>query len=79
MKNLGAWMRAYTDNLVECLSVHGSDYVWGFRDLDMVTDRMARAFEMGTYNKEGRALKLTCKHFGIPCTYTAINTFLRGI
>jgi hypothetical protein len=45
---------------------------------EIVTERMHAAILNGTYSKDGRAMKATCKALGIPHNYRAIEAYLRG-
>jgi hypothetical protein len=37
-----------------------------------------QAFAQGSYNKDGLAVKNTCKALGVNYTYKAINEYLKG-
>ncbi len=47
-------------------------------EVPMICEKMRAAFHRGSYNKDGRAIRATCKHFNLKYTYTAINDFLKG-
>lgn len=79
MKNLDLWTAEYGRQLTKALAEHPQEYVYGLDLLPTVVDRMRIAFERGSYNKDGRAIKATCKVFGVKYTYAGINEFLRGI
>jgi hypothetical protein len=75
--NLDKWIEIYRGKLVEAVAENPEQYVYPVTEVSRVVARMRDSFERGSYNKEGRAIKATCKHFGIKHTYTAINQFLR--
>lgn len=79
MKNLGAFAAEYHRQLEKAITEHPTEYVYGLDMVPTVVDRMIIAFERGSYNKDGRAIKATCKVLGVKYTYTGINEFLRGI
>jgi len=73
----------YRKQLARAIKEHPEDYPWAHEDVwpntvDEVADRMLRAVERGSYNKDGYAFKYTCKALGIKYTYTAISSFLKG-
>ena len=49
---------------------------WPSASVAQVADRMIAAITAKSYNKDGRAMKATCKRLGIKHTYTAINAFI---
>lgn len=40
--------------------------------------KLIAALETGTGNKDGDAVKTTCKTLSIPCTFKAIQSFLKA-
>lgn len=46
--------------------------------LETTYNKMVDAFGKGTYNKDSRAIKATCKNLGIKHTYKAIKAYLKG-
>lgn len=51
------------------------DYMPGIA-LTTILERMKIALQKGSYNKDSRSFKATCKALGIKHTYTAINSFI---
>ena len=78
MKNLQVWMERFTVELETAIRTNPDEYCYGVEKIPEVCQRMQGAFERGSYNKDGAAIKACCKAFGIKHTYTAINTFLNG-
>jgi hypothetical protein len=66
----------YAKQLPICVQAHPAEY--GF-NLDMVPDvlaNMKEAFRRRSYNKDGHAIKATCKILKIKQTYKEINHFM---
>ena len=76
-EKLEQFSKIYADALMECVASHPSEYAYSMADVPRVAYKMTAAFASGNYNKDGRAVKLTCKKLGIAHTYTAINAFLQ--
>ena len=79
MKNLGAFVAEYRRQLLAAVERDSDAYCYGPAEVPRVVDRMAAAFERGSYNKDGRAIRATCKALGVKYTYAGINSFLNGI
>jgi hypothetical protein len=86
---IGEWMAEYEKQLFLAVKKHPDQYPWAFgsiqdnddilrRAVENISNRMKEAFQRGSYNKDGYAIKWTCKAFGIKHTYTAINNFIAG-
>ena len=75
--NLAAWMDVYRPALRESMAAFPDDYMPGV-GADTVADRMAVAFEKGSYNHDGRACRLACKRLGFKHTRRNIEAFLKG-
>lgn len=75
---LDLWMAVYEASLRDIRDAHPDEYPWPKTELPAIVLRMRAAFGRGSYNKDGRAIKLTCKTLDIPYTYQAINAFLKG-
>ncbi len=76
---LATFVETYRAQLRVAVEKWPEYYVWYSRDgisTDEVADRMAKAFESGSYNHDGNAIKLTCKALGIKYTRKAIEAFL---
>lgn len=82
---IGEWMAEYEKQLLAVVLAEqikpasARAYAFGPGLVPTVSDRMKVAFQAKTYNKDGLAIKRTCKAFGIPYTYTAINNFIAGV
>jgi hypothetical protein len=70
------WMAEYSKQLEIAVKENPMEYTYTQEQVPYVTARMLLAFKGGIYNKDGIAIKRTCKHFGIKHTYTAINHFI---
>lgn len=77
MSNLDLFLSTYRKHLKQTRSEYPTEYAWPESMFEDVYSRMAEALEKGTYNKDGRALKATCKELGVKHTYKAINEYLR--
>ena len=66
----------YLESLVECMTKYPSDYMYGIEEAITVCDKMFAALMRHTANKDGKAIKLTCKKLDIPYTYKGINEYL---
>jgi hypothetical protein len=55
-----------------------SDYAYSASKTspEALARRMTLSLYQGTADKDGKAIKAACKHFGIPHTYKAIRSFL---
>ena len=79
MKNLPEFMKVYTEELQRIVEEYPDEYPWGGRTpVAHVAARMKDAMIVGSYNKDGRAFKATCKRLGIKYTYKAIREFCKG-
>jgi hypothetical protein len=70
------FMKVYEAELRFCLKCFPSEYAYTDDGVALVLDRMRTAIQEGTYNKDSRAIKRTCKALGIKHTYTAIKNYL---
>ena len=66
----------YREELIKSVTANPSKYSFGLKGVDLVTDRMVAAFKARTYNKDGDAIRATCKRLGLSHTYKAINGYL---
>jgi len=78
MSNFDNFIKIYTEELEQAVIKYPAEYTWPVANVPSVVEKMANAFKEGTYNKDGRAVKATCKRLGIKYTYAAINTYLKG-
>lgn len=66
----------YRASLAKCLELYPGDYSWPKEQLQSVGDKMVKAIERGSFNKDGQAFRMTCKELNIPHTYKAIAAFI---
>lgn len=53
------------------------EYAYDLRALPGVVEKMRAAFVRGSFNKDGKAIRATCKALGIPYTYAGIKNYLK--
>jgi hypothetical protein len=53
-------------------------YQWPLAELPNVVRKMMLSFALGSYSKDGPALKAACKELGVPHTHTGIDHYLRS-
>lgn len=75
--SLDTFFKAYRAHLERVVAEYPTEYVFPPEQVPMVAERMRRAFFMGSYNKDGRAIKATCRELGIKHTYKAIDAFIQ--
>lgn len=78
MTNFETFVQTFTEELKKAVLKYPEEYAWPVEDVPVVAAKMEQAFRAGTYNKDSRAIKNTCKRIGIPHTYKGISTYLRG-
>ena len=78
MNNLDVFIKVYERQLTNAVRDYPQEYMWPVENVPVVAQKMRVAFSKGSYNKDGRAIKATCKELGIKYTYPAINSYLRG-
>ena len=74
--NLQAFLDVYKEQLHKAVKERPEEYLWSMSEFDAVFERMSKAIERGSFNKDSSAFKLTCKELGIKHTYTAIKEFI---
>jgi hypothetical protein len=74
--NLECFLKCYKENLIKAQKEHPQEYTWPASQIDVVFNRMAKAIENGSFNKDSRAIKASCKELKIKHTYTAIMNFI---
>lgn len=74
--NLNTFLEVYRENLIKCVTQYPDEYVWPISEIERVMDRMENAIVRGSFNKDTRAFKLTCKELKIKHTYKAIKDFI---
>lgn len=70
------WMTEYSKQLTRLITEDPQAYCWPASELPSVLAKMRVAFHNRNYDKDGGAVKATCKALGIKHTYTAINHFI---
>jgi len=76
MTQFEQFMSEYEKQLSIAVKKYPLEYGFKPEVIPSVVEKMKKAFLKGSYNKEGRALKATCKALSIPYTYIAINQFI---
>ena len=67
------FIEVYAEELARAVEQHPEEYCYPASEVPAVVGRMQAALLRGSYNKDGRAIKATCKRLGIKHTYGAIN------
>ena len=75
-EKLTLFILAYEPNLTRAVQKYPKEYPWPVANVPAVVGKMAVAVQQGTFNKDGYAMKWTCKELGIPYTYKGISEFL---
>ena len=78
MSNFDTFIQVYAEQLEKAVTNYPNEYFWPVANVPTVVQKMADALKTKTYNKDGRAIKATCKILGIKHTYTAINAYLEA-
>ncbi len=73
---LNSFILRYRLDLRDAVEKYPSEYAFNIELVDTIAERMKVAIQKNSFNKDGRAFKATCKSFGIPHTYKAIDAFL---
>lgn len=73
-------MEQYERQLVRLRQEKPDRFLWPESKLQEVVDQMRQGFAKGKgwFNKDSDTVRATCKHFKIPCTYSAIERFIRS-
>jgi hypothetical protein len=66
----------YAIYLKRCIQTMPNEYAYSIDKLPEVLERMNKALDNGTYNKDSHAFKLTNKALGLKNTYQCINGYL---
>ena len=66
----------YRQQLEQAIKKYPEEYGYGVEEAGKVCVIMMDAIERGSYNKDSRAIKNTCKILGIRYTYTAIREYI---
>lgn len=78
MTNFEVFMAEYENQLKLAVAQFPAEYVYPASEVPAVAARMGAAFKNRSYNKDSRAIKMTCKLLGVKHTYSAINSFLEA-
>lgn len=76
MSNRERFLTEYKSQLARAVVDFPAEYVWPISELEVVYGRMVAAFDRGSYSKDSRAFKATCKALGIKHTYSAIAGYV---
>lgn len=68
--------RVYVQRLTEAVQNHPDEYAWPVENVPQVAEKMMGAIVRGTFNKDGYAIRNTCKQLDIPYTYAGIRAYL---
>lgn len=74
--NLQCFLDCYYQNLIKARREYPEEYTWPDSEMDLVFNRMTEAIKKGSFNKDSRTIKATCKELKIKHTYTAIAKFI---
>lgn len=77
-ERLALFGTVYRVELERAVVEHPEEYAWPVENVPTVAAKMLEAIREGSFSKDGRAIKATCKAFGIKHTYTAINAWLEA-
>lgn len=77
-RNLAIWVDTYEKELLNAVRNHPEKFAYGEQQVPAVAKRMAAAFQSGSFNHDGLAIKNACRVLGIKHTRKAINEFLNG-
>lgn len=74
--NWERFITIYAEALKDAVKNHPDEYGYPLENVPGVVARMAAAIQRGSFNKDGKAFKTTCKFLGIPYTYKGIKDFI---
>ncbi len=74
--NFDRFISEYERQLQTAIVKYPVEYGYPVTEVPTVVGKMKTAFIRKSYNKDGRAIKATCKVMGIGYTYRDIDTFL---
>lgn len=66
----------YKKNLLTCVKKYPDQYAYNEEQVNIIADKMYEAFMKRSANKDGPAIKMTCKELKIGYTYKAIEEYL---
>jgi hypothetical protein len=70
------FMTEYAVQLKHAVETYPSEYAYSVTEVPKVIARMRDAIQSGQFNKDGRAIKETCKKLKIKHTYKGIRNFI---
>ena len=76
MAQRAEFLRVYRERLEQARLAHPDEYTWPLSELDVVYGRMVPAIDRGTFNKDSRTFRNTCRELGIRHTYKAIAAYI---
>ncbi len=74
--NFDRFISEYEKQLQTAIVKYPSEYGYPVTEVPVVVGKMKVVFIRKSYNKDGRAIKATCKALSIGYTYRDIDTFL---
>ena len=77
MNNLQRFIETYNKCLRAAIDADPNPYLWDLEHFDEFIQRMERAINNRSFNKDSPTFRQTCKTLGIRHTYRAIDTFLK--
>jgi hypothetical protein len=75
--SLQTFVSVYAEELRAAVEKYPEEYGYPVTAVPGVVEKMTVAFAKGTYNKDGRAIRATCKRLGIGYTYRDINAYIK--
>jgi len=75
-RNFEVFTALYLKCLTEMVKAYPKDYNYGHEEVPRVANRMNQAFLKGSFNKDSRAIKATCRELKLKHTYKEILGYL---
>jgi len=76
--NREKFITAYAVNLAKAVEKFPDAYQYEVESVPVVVEKMVAAIDKGSFNKDSRGIRWTCKELGIKSTYKAIAEFWKG-
>lgn len=76
MTNRELFKQTYAEQLEYAHRMNPEEYFWPIEELPLVLSRINAAIDKGSFNKDGKAFKATCKILKIKHTYRDIENFI---
>ena len=73
--NVERFVEVYAKHLAQVVATNPAEYAYPVTAVPGVVAKMRKGFMTGSYNKEGKAIALTCKELGIKHTIKAMEAF----